>query len=238
MKLDILAFGAHPDDVELSAAGTLMHYAAQGKTIGIVDLTEGELGTRGTVESRYEEAAAAAAILGVQHRCNLRLADGFFENNQAAKLQMIEQIRLHQPQIVLANALADRHPDHARAGHMVAEACFLAGLRKIETSHNGIPQTSHRPKLVLHYIQDYIQTPSFVQDVSPYLDQKITAIKAYRTQFFDPNSAEPNTPISGELFFDFLKGRMLEMGRPAGYNYAEGFVVNRWFGIDDIFSIK
>jgi bacillithiol biosynthesis deacetylase BshB1 len=238
MKLDILAFGAHPDDVELSAAGTLMHYAAQGKTIGIVDLTEGELGTRGTVESRYEEAAAAAAILGVQHRCNLRLADGFFENNQAAKLQIIEQIRLHQPQIILANALSDRHPDHARAGHMVAEACFLAGLRKIETSHNGSPQAAHRPQLVLHYIQDYIQTPSFVHDVSPYLDQKIAAIKAYRTQFFDPNSAEPNTPISGELFFDFLKGRMLEMGRPAGYNYAEGFVVNRWFGIDDIFSIK
>ncbi len=237
MKLDILAFGAHPDDVELSAAGTLMHYAAQGKTIGIVDLTEGELGTRGTVESRYEEAAAAAAILGVQHRSNLRLSDGFFENNQAAKLQIIEQIRLHQPQIVLANALSDRHPDHARAGHMVAEACFLAGLRKIHTTHQGVEQQSYRPKLVLHYIQDYLQTPSFVQDVTPYVDQKIAAVKAYKTQFFDPNSSEPNTPISGELFFDFLKGRMLEMGRPAGYNYAEGFVVSRWFGLKDIFSI-
>jgi len=237
MKLDILAFGAHPDDVELSAAGTLLHYASQGKTIGIVDLTEGELGTRGTVESRYEEAAAAANILGVKHRCNLRLADGFFENNQAAKIQIIEQIRLHQPQIVLANALADRHPDHARAGQLVAEACFLAGLRKIQTSFNGRPQVAHRPKLVLHYIQDYLQTPSFVQDVSPYMEQKIKAIQAYKTQFFDPNSQEPNTPISGELFFDFLKGRMLEMGRPAGYNYAEGFVVNRWMGVKDIFSI-
>jgi bacillithiol biosynthesis deacetylase BshB1 len=237
MKLDILAFGAHPDDVELSAAGTLMHYAAQGKTIGIVDLTEGELGTRGTVESRYEEAAAAAAILGVQHRSNLCLSDGFFENNQAAKLQIIEQIRLHQPQIVLANALSDRHPDHARAGHMVAEACFLAGLRKIHTTHQGVEQQSYRPKLVLHYIQDYLQTPSFVQDVTPFVDQKIAAVKAYKTQFFDPNSSEPNTPISGELFFDFLKGRMLEMGRPAGYNYAEGFVVSRWFGLKDIFSI-
>ncbi len=237
MKLDILAFGAHPDDVELSAAGTLMHYAAQGKTIGIVDLTEGELGTRGTVESRYEEAAAAAAILGVQHRSNLRLSDGFFENNQAAKLQIIEQIRLHQPQIVLANALYDRHPDHARAGHMVAEACFLAGLRKIHTTHQGVEQQSYRPKLVLHYIQDYLQTPSFVQDVTPFVDQKIAVVKAYKTQFFDPNSSEPNTPISGELFFDFLKGRMLEMGRPAGYNYAEGFVVSRWFGLKDIFSI-
>jgi len=237
MKLDILAFGAHPDDVELSAAGTLLHYAAQGKTIGIVDLTEGELGTRGTVESRYEEAAAAAKILGVKHRANLRLPDGFFENNQAAKLQIIEQIRLHQPQIILANALSDRHPDHARAGHMVAEACFLAGLRKIHTAHQGVAQQSYRPKLVLHYIQDYLQTPTFVQDVTPFVAQKIEAVKAYKTQFFDPNSSEPNTPISGELFFDFLKGRMLEMGRPAGYNYAEGFVVNRWFGLKDIFSL-
>jgi bacillithiol biosynthesis deacetylase BshB1 len=237
MKLDILAFGAHPDDVELSAAGTLLHYAAQGKTIGIVDLTEGELGTRGTVESRYEEAAAAAKILGVKHRANLRLPDGFFENNQAAKLQIIEQIRLHQPQIILANALSDRHPDHARAGHMVAEACFLAGLRKIHTVHQGVAQQAYRPKLVLHYIQDYLQTPTFVQDVTPFVAQKIEAVKAYKTQFFDPNSSEPNTPISGELFFDFLKGRMLEMGRPAGYNYAEGFVVNRWFGLKDIFSL-
>jgi bacillithiol biosynthesis deacetylase BshB1 len=237
MKLDILAFGAHPDDVELSAAGTLLHYAAQGKTIGIVDLTEGELGTRGTVKSRYEEAAAAASILGVKHRTNLRFPDGFFENNHDAKLQIIAQIRLHQPQIVMANALSDRHPDHARAGHMVAEACFLAGLRKIHTSHQGVEQEACRPKLVLHYIQDYLQTPSFVQDVTPFVAQKIEAVKAYKTQFFDPNSSEPNTPISGELFFDFLKGRMLEMGRPAGYNYAEGFVVNRWFGIKDIFSI-
>ncbi|NDE04466.1 MAG: bacillithiol biosynthesis deacetylase BshB1 [Flavobacteriia bacterium] len=237
MKLDILAFGAHPDDVELSAAGTLLHYAARGKSIGIIDLTEGELGTRGTVESRYEEAAAAASILGIQHRHNLRLPDGFFENTHAAKLQIIEQIRLHQPQIVLANALSDRHPDHARAGHMVAEACFLAGLRKIHTSHNGTTQTAHRPKLVLHYIQDYHQAPSFVQDVTPHVAQKIEAVKAYKTQFFDPNSPEPNTPISGELFFDFLKGRMLEMGRPAGYNYAEGFVLNRWFGVQDIFEL-
>ena len=237
MKLDILAFGAHPDDVELSAAGTLMHYANQGKKIGIIDLTEGELGTRGSVESRYQEAQAAGAILGLTYRNNLRLPDGFFENNQDAKLQIIAQIRLHQPQIILANALSDRHPDHARAGHMVAEACFLAGLRKIHTSHQGVEQQAYRPKLVLHYIQDYLQTPSFVQDVTPFVDQKIAAVKAYKTQFFDPNSSEPNTPISGELFFDFLKGRMLEMGRPAGYNYAEGFVVSRWFGLKDIFSI-
>lgn len=237
MKLDILAFGAHPDDVELSAAGTLLHYAQQGKQIGIIDLTEGELGTRGSVESRYEEATAAATILGIQQRTNLRLPDGFFENNQAAKMKIIEQIRLHQPEIVLANALHDRHPDHAKAGQLVAEACFLAGLRKIHTTQQGQEQTAYRPRLVLHYIQDYHQIPSFVQDVSPYVNQKIEAIKAYKTQFFDPNSAEPTTPISGELFFDFLKGRMLEMGRPAGYNYAEGFVVNRWFGVQDLFAL-
>lgn len=237
MKLDILAFGAHPDDVELSAAGTLLHYAKLGKRIGIIDLTEGELGTRGSVESRYAEAEAAASILGLQHRSNLRLPDGFFENNHAAKLKIIEQIRLHQPEIVLANALHDRHPDHSRAGHLVAEACFLAGLRKIHTTYQGQDQLAFRPRLLLHYIQDYHQIPSFVQDVSPFVTQKIEAIKAYKTQFFDPNSAEPTTPISGELFFDFLKGRMLEMGRPAGYNYAEGFVVNRWFGVQDIFAL-
>ncbi len=237
MKLDILAFGAHPDDVELSAAGTLLHYASLGKRCGIIDLTEGELGTRGTVESRYEEAAAAGEILGISARRNLRLPDGFFENNQAAKLLIIEQIRLHQPEIVLANALHDRHPDHARAGQLVAEACFLSGLRKIHTSYEGEPQAAHRPRLVLHYIQDYHQTPSFVQDVTPFVDQKIAAVKAYKTQFFDPQSIEPNTPISGEHFFDFLKGRMLEMGRPSGYKYAEGFVVQRWMGIKDIFSI-
>lgn len=237
MKLDILAFGAHPDDVELSAAGTILHYIKQGKTCGIIDLTEGELGTRGNVDTRYQEASEAAAILGIQQRTNLRLPDGFFENNQAAKMKIIEQIRFHQPEIVLANALHDRHPDHSKAGQLVAEACFLAGLRKIHTTYLGQEQTAYRPRLVLHYIQDYHQTPSFVQDVSPYVPQKIEAIKAYKTQFFDPNSAEPNTPISGELFFDFLKGRMLEMGRPAGYNYAEGFVVNRWFGVQNIFEL-
>lgn len=237
MKLDILAFGAHPDDVELSAGGTLLHYASQGKNCGIIDLTEGELGTRGSVATRYEEASAAAKILGIKHRSNLRFADGFFENTQAAKIKIIEQIRLHQPQIVLANALLDRHPDHARAASLVAEACFLSGLRKIHTEHNGVEQPAHRPKMVLHYIQDYQQVPSFVQDVTPFVDQKIAAVQAYKTQFFDPNAAEPATPISGALFFDFLKGRMLEMGRPASYYYAEGFVVSRWFGVQDLFKL-
>lgn len=238
MKLDILAFGAHPDDVELSAAGTLLHYAAQGKTIGVIDLTEGELGTRGSVESRYEEAEAAAKLMGVSVRANLRMPDGFFEHNQVNLLKIIEQIRLHQPEIVFANALSDRHPDHGRAGKLVAEACFLAGLRKIHTSHNSEVQEPHRPRLVLHYIQDFQLEPSVVFDVSPYLDQKLHCVKAYKTQFFDPKSNEPTTPISGELFFDFLKGRMQEMGRPAGLDFAEGFVINRRFAVQDLFSLR
>jgi bacillithiol biosynthesis deacetylase BshB1 len=238
MKLDILAFGAHPDDVELSAAGTLLHYAAQGKKIGIIDLTEGELGTRGSVETRYDEAAAAGQILGLSIRTNLRMPDGFFEHNQSNLIKIIEQIRLHQPEIVLANALSDRHPDHGKGGKLVAEACFLAGLRKIHTSYNGSPQEAYRPRLVLHYIQDFQLEPSVVFDVAPYLEQKIECVKAYKTQFFDPNSAEPTTPISGVLFFDFLKGRMQEMGRPAGLDYAEGFVINRRFAISDLFELK
>ena len=238
MKLDILAFGAHPDDVELSAAGTLLHYIAQGKSVGIVDLTEGELGTRGSVESRYDEAAEAAKIIGISTRTNLRMPDGFFEHNQANLLKIIEQIRLHQPEIVLANALSDRHPDHGRGGKLVAEACFLAGLRKIHSAHNGIAQEPHRPRLILHYIQDFQLEPSVVFDVTPYLEQKLNCIKAYKTQFFDPASQEPNTPISGELFFDFLKGRMQEMGRPAGLDFAEGFVINRRFAVSDLFELK
>ncbi|MFM6946577.1 MAG: bacillithiol biosynthesis deacetylase BshB1 [Flavobacteriales bacterium] len=237
MKLDILAFGAHPDDVELSAAGTLLHYAAQGKTIGVVDLTEGELGTRGSVESRYDEAQNAAQLMGLSTRTNLRLPDGFFEHNQTNLLKIIEQIRLHQPELVFANSLSDRHPDHGKAAKLVADACFLSGLRKIHTSHNGIAQEPHRPRLVLHYIQDFQLEPSIVFDVTPYVNQKLACIKAYKTQFFDPQSTEPNTPISGELFFDFLKGRMQEMGRPAGHDFAEGFVLNRRFGVQDLFSL-
>ncbi|MEN9699190.1 MAG: bacillithiol biosynthesis deacetylase BshB1 [Bacteroidota bacterium] len=237
MKLDILAFGAHPDDVELSAAGTLLHYAAQGKRIGIVDLTEGELGTRGSVETRYDEAAEAAKLLGLSARKNLRMPDGFFEINEENKRLIIEQIRLHQPEIVLANALSDRHPDHARAAKLVADACFLAGLRKIRTHYEGQEQVAHRPRLVLHYIQDHHLEPSVVFDVSNFINQKIEVIKAYKTQFYDPQSQEPTTPISGELFFDFIKGRMLQMGRSAGYNYAEGFVINRYFGSADLFQL-
>jgi len=234
MKVDILAFAAHPDDIELSASGTLMQQIALGKTVAIVDLTQGELGSRGTIVTRYSEAAEASTIMGISARNNLKLADGFFEQNEQSLRLIIEQIRYFQPEIVLANAVEDRHPDHAKAAKLVSEACFLAGLRKIETSYNGAIQAAHRPKLVYHYIQDHFIKPDFVVDVTPFVERKIEAIKAYKTQFFDPNSLEPATPISGEEFFDFIKGRMLQFGRSIGVKYAEGFTVERPIGVNNL----
>jgi len=231
MKLDILAFAAHPDDIELSAAGTLMKHIAEGKTVGIVDLTQGELGSRGTIETRYEEADAASIIMGISVRVNLKIADGFFTDSEDNKRLIIEQIRRFQPKIVLANAIEDRHPDHARAAKLVSDACFLAGLRKIETAWEGESQLAHRPKAVYHYIQDHYLKADFCVDVTSFVDRKIEAIKAYKTQFYDPNSKEPATPISGEEFFDFIKGRMMQYGRPIGVKYAEGFTVERELGI-------
>lgn len=233
MKLDILAFAAHPDDVELSASGTLMKHIAEGKKVGIIDLTQGELGTRGTIQSRFDEAASASKIMGLTVRENLKMKDGFFELNEQNKLLIIEQIRRFQPEIILANALEDRHPDHGRAAKLVADACFLSGLRKIETSWDNIPQNHFRPRVVLHYIQDLILKPDFVIDVSGFIDQKIDSIKAYKSQFYDPNSPEPETPISGEEFFDFIKGRMMQFGRSIGAKYAEGFICNRTVGIQN-----
>ena len=236
-KVDILVFAAHPDDAELACAGTIMKHISQGKTVAIVDLTQGELGSRGTIESRYSEAKAASQIMGISYRENLKMKDGWFEINEANKRLIIEQIRRFQPEIVLANALTDRHPDHGRGGKLVSEACFLAGLRKIETSWNGENQVHYRPKAVYHYIQDFYIKPDFVVDVSDFVDRKIDTIKAFQTQFFDPSSTEPNTPISGEDFFDFIKGRMREMGRPAGYQFAEGFTSERFIGVDDMLSL-
>lgn len=237
MKVDILAIGVHPDDVELGAAGTLLKHIAMGHTAAIVDLTQGELGTRGTIESRYEEAENASKLLGLTDRFNLKMQDGFFENNEANKLLLIEQIRRYKPTIVIANAMTDRHPDHGRAGKMIGEACFLAGLRKIETEWEGKAQEVHRPKAVYHYIQDYFTHPDIVVDVSEFKDRKLEVIKAYKTQFHDPNSTEPQTPISGSDFFGFLEGRMREFGRPAGYEFAEGFSVERYPGVDDLLSL-
>ena len=235
--LDILAFGAHPDDVELSAAGTLLKQRAAGNTIGIVDLTQGELGSRGTIETRYAEAAAAAEILGVSHRVNLKMADGFFTHSEENLRLVIEQIRRFRPKIVLMNAFSDRHPDHGKGSKLVSEACFLAGLSKVKTFWEATPQDAYRPPVVYHYIQDRFIEPDFVVDVTEYAEQKFESIRAYKTQFWDPTSTEPKTPISGEDFFDFLKGRMSGMGRAIGAQYAEGFCVERTVGVRNLFDL-
>lgn len=237
-KLDILAFGAHPDDVELSAAGTLALHHSMGYSFGLVDLTEGEMGTRGTVETRYAEAAEAAKILGCSVRVNLQMKDGWFEQSEENLLKVVTQIRRFQPEIVLANAIEDRHPDHGRGAALVARACFLAGLRKVETSWEGEPQAAWRPKSVYHYIQDRYLQPDFVVDITPFIDLKIAAILAYKTQFWDPNSMEPATPISGKDFMDFIQSRMREMGRPIQAEFAEGFTVDRTFGVKNLFDLK
>jgi bacillithiol biosynthesis deacetylase BshB1 len=238
MKLNILAFAAHPDDAEISVAGTLLRYISEGKSAGIIDLTQGELGTRGTVQTRFEEAEKAAQLLGLTARENLRIKDGFFEQTEENKRLIIQQIRRFQPEIVLANSILDRHPDHARAAKLVTDACYLAGLRKIETEWEGKQQEAFRPRLVLNYIQDYYIQPNFVIDVTEFMDKKIEVIKAYKTQFYNPESTEPSTPISGEDFFDFLKGRMMSIGRPAGMKYAEGFTIDRIVGVRDLFDLR
>lgn len=237
MKVDILAFAAHPDDVELTLSGTLMKHIAMGKTVGIVDLTQGELGSRGTVETRYAEADAATKIMGVHYRTNLKMRDGFFEISEQNKLAIIQEIRKCQPKIVFMNAVADRHPDHGRASKLVSEACFYSGLRMIETIVDGKQQDAHRPKAMYHYIQDRYIQPDFVVDITEFAERKIDAIMAYKTQFYDPNSSEPQTPISGAEFLEFIKARMREFGRPIGVEFAEGFTVERTIGVSNLFDL-
>lgn len=238
MKVDILAIAAHPDDIELSASGTILRHIAMGKTVAIVDLTEGELGSRGTIETRYQEAAEANKIMGVNHRVNLNMGDGFFDSTKENKLKIIEQIRHFQPEIVLVNAYADRHPDHGKAAALAKEACFLSGLRKIETELDGQVQNHWRPKAVYGYIQDRYLKPDLIVDISDYVDQKMEAILAYKTQFYDPNSSEPNTPISGKDFLDFLKGRWAAFGREIGTAYGEGFTVDRTIGVNNLLDLS
>lgn len=238
MKLAVLAFAAHPDDVEISCGGTLLKYIQAGKKVGIIDLTRGELGTRGTAETREAEASNAAKALQLSVRKNLGFKDGFITNNEEYTRKIISEIRRFQPEIVLANSLVDRHPDHAKAAKLVADACFLSGLSKIETQDEGTIQQAFRPRLVLHYIQDYYIEPDVTLDVSEFIEQKINVISCFSSQFYDPNSTEASTPISGEEFFDFLKGRMMSLGRPSGVKYAEGFSINRSFGVLDLFDIQ
>ena len=236
-KLDILAFGAHPDDIELSCAGTLMAAIAQGKKVGVVDLTKGELGTRGTPELRLEEATKAAAIIGLNIRINLGFADGFFAHDATHQLGIIQVIRAYQPDIVLANAIDDRHPDHARSAELTRHACFLSGLSKIETKLNGKGQAAFRPKAVYHYIQALHVDPNFVVDISAHFEKKLEAIRAFKSQFYNPKSNEPDTFISSPQFIEFVKARAIHFGVPAGVQYAEGFTVNKTLGIQDIVNL-
>lgn len=231
-KVDILAIAAHPDDVEISAGGTVARQIALGYTVAIVDLTQGEMGSRGSKEIRKEEAQQASTILGIQHRENLELEDCFFEHNPDSIRRVVEAIRKYKPEIVLTNALMDRHPDHAKAAKLVADACFYSGLRKIETNH-----AAWRPKSLYHFNQDYYNKPDLVVDVTDYWEVKLAALKAYKSQFYDPNSAEPQTPISGKEFFDFLQSRAMEFGRPAGMLLAEGFQAARFIGVPDLMQL-
>lgn len=237
MNIDILAFGAHPDDVEISCGGTLLRYADEGKQIAIVDLTRGELGTRGSADLRMEECKAASQILGLVDRVNLEMSDGFFEENEAHLHQIIREIRHFRPKLIFANSIRDRHPDHGRAAALVARAAFLSGLPKIITERNGISQEAYRAPMLLHYIQDMYIEPDVVLDVSAYAEEKIKLVQCFSSQFFDPNSTEPETPISNAHFFEFMKGRMLQFGRPIGAKYAEGFTVNRTLGVSDLFHL-
>jgi bacillithiol biosynthesis deacetylase BshB1 len=237
MKVDVLAVGVHPDDVELACSGTLAKHIAMGKTAGILDLTLGELGTRGNAETRTKEAQAAAKILGVSFRTQLDFKDGFFINDEAHLRKIIQQIRKYQPEIVLCNAVSDRHPDHGRAAKLIADASFYSGLVKIETSLDGKAQNAWRPKAVYHYIQDHFIHPDFVIDISDFFELKHKAIMAFSSQFYSSNSKEPETPISSKEFLESLNSKMSIWGRSIGVKYAEGFTTNRYPGIKSLFDL-
>ena len=238
MKLDILAFGAHPDDVELGCAGTILKEIALGKKVGIVDLTRGELGTRGSAAIRDKEANAAAKILGVIARENLEMRDGFFVNDEKHQLEIIKMIRKYQPEIVLCNAIDDRHIDHGKGSKLVSDACFLSGLMKIETELDGEQQAAWRPKIVYHYIQWKNIEPDFVVDITGFTDKKIESILAYGSQFYDPNSKEPESPISSKNFLESLNYRSRDLGRLAGVEHAEGFTVERYVAVSSLSDLK
>ncbi|MBK8520601.1 MAG: bacillithiol biosynthesis deacetylase BshB1 [Ferruginibacter sp.] len=237
MKLDILAFGVHPDDVELSCAGALLVEQKNGKKTGIIDLTAGELGTRGSGEIRKSEAAAAAKILGVEIRENLEMADGFFQNDEAHQRKVISAIRAFQPEIILCNAPDDRHPDHGRSSKMVADAAFLSGLMKIETTFNGEVQKAWRPKYVFRYIQDRMLQPDLVIDITDVFEQKIEAIRAYKTQFHNSDLDEPQTYISTPDFLDSVIYRHKWFGKMIGVKYAEGFISEKMIGLKNFDAI-
>ena len=235
MKLDILAIGSHPDDVELGCSGTLIAEIQRGKKAGIVDLTQGELGTRGTIETRYHEAADAAKIMGLSARENLKMRDGFFRNDEEHQMQLIKVIRKYQPEIVIANILEDRHPDHGRGGWLAYDACFFSGLRQVKTKDDeGREQERWRPKMLLHYIQDRFYEPDIIVDISHVWEKRMEAIQAYRTQFLPEASADPQTYISSPDFLESLKARARSLGKRIGVKYAEGFLSKKSIGIKSL----
>ncbi|MEJ7558508.1 MAG: bacillithiol biosynthesis deacetylase BshB1 [Pedobacter sp.] len=239
MKLDLLVLAVHPDDAELGCSGTILKHIAEGKKVGVVDFTRGELGTRGTAETRDEEAKASSKIMGLVARENLSFRDGFFLNDETHQLEVIKMIRKYQPEIVLSNALHDRHPDHGRAGDLANDACFYSGLSKVKTSLLGVRQQAWRPSLVLQYIQDRYIKPDIIIDITPYMEQKIACIQAFKTQFFNPDQEDgPGTYISSPEFFDSIIGRAREMGKSIGTTYAEGFTSRKLLGVNSLFDLR
>lgn len=234
MKLDILAIGAHPDDVELGCGATLAKEISSGKKVGILDLTRGELGTRGSAEIRDKEALKASEILGAVFRENLAFSDGFFSNDKRHQLEVVKILRKYQPEIVLCNAIEDRHMDHPKGSKLVSDACFLSGLRKVETEYDGNPQKSWRPKQVYHYIQWKSTEPDFVVDVTGFMETKVAAVKAYSSQFYDPNSKEPISPITSKNFLDSVQYRARDLGRLIGAECAEGFTSERYIAVEKL----
>lgn len=236
--VDILCITAHPDDVEIACAGTLARHVAQGRRVGLVELTAGELGTRGTPEIRAQEAEEARKVIGAAFRYHLGLRDGFFRADEASLLKVAAAVRLHQPHIVITNAIRDRHPDHGRASALVSEACFLSGLRRIELAHEGRPLAAHRPVHVLHMIQDRSLSPDVVVDITAFWEIKMKALACFSSQFHDPKSTEPVSPISVPEFLPTLQGRARDLGRLIGATYAEGFTTERSPGVDDLLSLR
>ena len=237
-KLDILAFGVHPDDVELGCSGTILASVSHGQSVGIIDLTKGELGTRGSPEIREKEAADAALVMKVKCRINLEMADAFFKNDEEHQRKVIAVLRKYRPEIVLCNAPEDRHPDHGRSANLVEDACFLSGLRKIITlDETGNELEAWRPKYIFHYVQDRFLEPNFVFDISDFQEQKLEAIKCYGTQFYNPDHHEPETYISSQAFLDGIIGRAMMLGKRIGVKYAEGYISKKIIGISNFNSI-
>ena len=235
MKLDVLAIGSHPDDVELGCSGTLIKEIRRGKKVGIIDLTQGEMGTRGTIETRNQEAADAGKIIGVSIRENLKMRDGFFQNDEDHQRKLVSVIRKYKPEIVIGNILEDRHPDHGRAGWLIYDSCFLSGLRQVKTNdENGREQDKWKPKMLLHYIQDRFYEPDIIIDVSEQWEQRLQSVQAFKTQFFNPDLNEPQSYISSPEFLESITSRARLLGKRIGVKYAEGFISKKSIGIQNL----